>query len=376
MLTVYSASAGSGKTYNLVLDYLAVCFKNHLPAFLKLSDKQQFHCPLSKDYQSVLAITFTNNAGAEMKDRVVKMLNKLAFAKTKEDLDARDFKNLGDKVFGTSALSDQEKFIFLNENAKSLLKSILYDYAQFSITTIDSFIQSVIRSSALYLNLSMNYAVQIRLTDFFQRAIEQYICELSNDSQQFKVVVKELMRQLEDEGNVNITRFLTKGLRLLYYDTEKSHPHVKHFLDLSKLQKVVESWKKNKLFVLNQCKKDVKSLADSAVQIFNTAENEGVMPNGTMKWDRWFAHIAEDPFNSTHKDGFEASRCHNEIKVSTIFTVQDKDKSENASNLAAIQQYHALSQQLLTDHSPTSYRTNPHLRCGSGKSTASHRQKA
>ena len=62
MLTVYSASAGSGKTYNLVFDYIATCLKNHVPAFLR--DKQNYSCLSCTGYKQILAITFTNNAGA------------------------------------------------------------------------------------------------------------------------------------------------------------------------------------------------------------------------------------------------------------------------------------------------------------------------
>ena len=94
MFKVYSASAGSGKTYNLVLDYLALCFSPNLNAFMKLADKRGYECTHCSGYQNILAITFTNNAGAEMKERVVKFLNKLAFARSADELDANDFRNL------------------------------------------------------------------------------------------------------------------------------------------------------------------------------------------------------------------------------------------------------------------------------------------
>ena len=321
MLTVYSASAGSGKTYNLVFDFLACCFRQNLPAFLKLADRRGYVCPNCNGYQHILAITFTNNAAAEMKGRVVQRLHELAFASTADDLNEDDFGNISKKVFGEdSGLSREERFIFVHENAKTLLHSILYDYARFSITTIDSFIQRVIRSSALYLNLSMNYAVQIQLTDFFQMAIEQYVCELAVNNKQFKVVVRELMEQLEDQGSANINRFLSKGLSLLYYNAEKSHPHVKKFPTFENLLEVTSQWRRNQYQLLEQCKQQVKPLAEQAVAVFKEAENDGVMPNGTMKWDKWFAQVADDPFQL--EKGFENSRCLREMNTGTVFTVQ------------------------------------------------------
>jgi len=348
MLTVYSASAGSGKTYNLVFDYLATCFRRDLPAFQKLKDRRGYVCSSCNGYQQILAITFTNNAGAEMKDRVVKRLHELAFAKDASDIDANDFQNLCAKVFGEhSPYTQEECFIFIHENAKKLLHSILYDYARFSITTIDSFIQRVIRSSALYLNLSMSYAVQIRLNDFFKTAIEQYICELAHNKQQFDIMVQELMEQLEDKGSANISRFLSKGLAVLYYNSEKSHPFVKDFPEVSELMEIVEQWKKAQYSILEQCKKEVKPVAEQAAPIFQAAEAEGILPNATMKWDKWFIQTAEDPFNK--EKGFSASRIHKVINESKIFTVKGsaaEKKSKEAAKNEYAEQIQSLFEQI------------------------------
>lgn len=335
MFKVYSASAGSGKTYNLVLDYLTSCFTPNLHAFLKLADKRSYECTHCNRYKNILAITFTNNAGAEMKERVVKFLNTLAFAQSADKLDANDFQNLCKKVFGeTTKLSPEECFIFLNKNAKTLLRSILYDYAQFSITTIDSFIQRVIRSSALYLQLSMNYAVQIRLTDFFRMAIEQYVCELSKNNQQFDVVVKELSRQLEDKGNANINRFLSKGLGIIYYDAEKSHPYLKKFSDITDLLSIISHWQKEYHVILEHCKQEVRPIAEEACKLFESAKNEGIEANGQKKWDVWFANIAEDPFNL--EKGFDKSKVLLEMDESTIFK-KGKANTENLRDSYAAQ---------------------------------------
>ena len=335
MLTVYSASAGSGKTYNLVFDYLATCFRPYVRRFLSLPDRRAFVCPSCDGYRYILAITFTNNAAAEMKSRVVRQLRTLAFAETIGDLDSNGFGTLCKKIFGDPVdVPPEECFVFIHECAKSLLHSILYDYAQFSITTIDCFIQRVIRSSALYLNLSMNYAVQIRLTDFFQMAIEQYICELSHDNQQFKVVVRELLRQLEDKGSANINRFLSKGLGVLYYDAEKSHPFVKNSRQVDDLLEIVKKWGENQYSILEQCKKEVKPLSDKADTVFKNAAVFKIMPNGTMKWDKWFAHVAADPFES--EKGFDKSKVHQGMNTAKVFTNKG-GKADKARNEALME---------------------------------------
>lgn len=346
MFKVYSASAGSGKTYNLVLDYLAACFKRHLHSFLKLKDKNDYQCDHCTEYQHILAITFTNNAGAEMKARVVKQLNKLAFAKTHTDIAENDFQNLCKKVFGEEiTLSPEDAFIFFNRTSKALLHSVLYDYARFSITTIDSFIQRLIRSSALYLNLSMNYAVQIHFTDFFRMAIEQYICDLSQNNQQFEVVAQELSQQLEDKGSANIHRFLTNSLNILYKDTEKSHPFVKNILETSDLLQIVSNWKSKHYAIENTCKKQLKPLSIQAISIFKSAESIGISTNLTMKWDKWFQNIVNDPFDTAK--GMEESRFVKGMNRDKIFkTPKGKNNSLEMDREHYIAQIEDIFQQM------------------------------
>ena len=57
-LFVLSASAGSGKTYQLVLEYLSILLKTSSPI----------------KYKSIVAITFTNKASLEMKTRIIDAL--------------------------------------------------------------------------------------------------------------------------------------------------------------------------------------------------------------------------------------------------------------------------------------------------------------
>ncbi|MCQ2285957.1 MAG: UvrD-helicase domain-containing protein [Bacteroidales bacterium] len=148
MFKVYKASAGAGKTTHLVIEYLTLCFRN------------------VDNFRNILAITFTNNSTAEMKARIVAMLYSIAF-KNKNDFSSSEKKTF-DSIKEANGLSDVQMI----ETAKDLLHKILYDYDNFSISTIDSFFQRILRSFAYELGLNLNYNVQVQLDDIYTQTID------------------------------------------------------------------------------------------------------------------------------------------------------------------------------------------------------------
>ena len=111
MLKIYRASAGSGKTYKLALEYLKLLFAS----------------PADDAYRRILAVTFTNKATAEMKRRIVSRLFVLAH-------DAEHSEYFGD-LLSETGLSPEE----LQKKASDVLYSLLHDYSSFNIDTIDRF---------------------------------------------------------------------------------------------------------------------------------------------------------------------------------------------------------------------------------------------
>ena len=112
----YRASAGSGKTYRLVLEYLA----------LALDDTK------GDRFKHILAITFTNKAAAEMKERILRSLKELS---------------KGDNpVLKKNLLETAPSLTGIEEKAGKVLKKALHDYSHFSVMTIDSFINRLVRS--------------------------------------------------------------------------------------------------------------------------------------------------------------------------------------------------------------------------------------
>ena len=116
-LTIYNASAGSGKTNKLTGIYLTTMLRSRY------------------NYRRILAVTFTNKAAAEMKSRILNNLNKLAVGENSEYLPT-----LVKATYKTEEL--------IRNEAKEILNSILHDFSRFSVSTIDSFFQKILRAFA------------------------------------------------------------------------------------------------------------------------------------------------------------------------------------------------------------------------------------
>ena len=132
---IYNASAGSGKTYSLVKNYLKVL----------LQSKQR------EPFKNILAITFTNKAVAEMKERIIDAL---------KDFSDPEIIKCDNSMFLElcKELSIQPEVLHLK--SKILLYSILKNYAAFDVSTIDKFTQKIIRTFAFDLKLPLNFEVE------------------------------------------------------------------------------------------------------------------------------------------------------------------------------------------------------------------------
>lgn len=150
MLSVYKASAGSGKTFTLTREYIRML----------LRDKQYDHQRLP--HSRILAVTFTKKSTAEMKERILRELYILANDPQRSEY-INDF--LSD---ATLALDIQQ----IQQRSQHLLIGILQDYSRFSVSTIDGFFQQVIRSFARELGLSATYDIALDSEEIVQQAVD------------------------------------------------------------------------------------------------------------------------------------------------------------------------------------------------------------
>jgi ATP-dependent exoDNAse (exonuclease V) beta subunit len=148
-LKIYKSSAGSGKTFTLVLEYLKLVLRN------------------PEDYKSILAITFTNKAAGEMKDRIIDALVSLA---KNEDSSLKKI------------LENELPEVKLLKNSERVLKSILHDYSAFSVSTIDSFFQKVLRALAREIHLPLNLQVEVDHDDAILDATYRLLKDVGIDN--------------------------------------------------------------------------------------------------------------------------------------------------------------------------------------------------
>ena len=171
---VYKSSAGSGKTFTLVKEYLK----------LALADKHN----LTKAYRGILAITFTNKAASEMKWRIIKALKEISL-ESNEMLSSLIAKEL--------TISKEE----LKSRAEIVLTDILHNYSDFSIGTIDSFTHRIIRTFALDLKLPINFQIETDSDAVFKKVISTLINNLGKDKLITDYLVQFSIAQIEDNKN-------------------------------------------------------------------------------------------------------------------------------------------------------------------------------
>ncbi|GAB2762086.1 UvrD-helicase domain-containing protein [Salinimicrobium soli] len=244
--TIYDASAGSGKTFTLVKEYLKLLLTSG-------SDDS---------YKNILAITFTNKAVGEMKSRIIDSLKALS-ATPSGDKAAALIKILS----AETNLPEEE----ITRKSRNILKSIIHNYAAFEISTIDGFTHRVLRSFAKDLELPLNFEVELDTEEVLSEAVDRVINKAGEDKALTRVLVSFVLTKTDDDKSWDISRDLLEIAKLLTEET--SQPFVnkiknKNLSDFQDLRKKV----------LQETAKREDQIIQTANRFFELIKDNGIEP--------------------------------------------------------------------------------------------------
>jgi ATP-dependent exoDNAse (exonuclease V) beta subunit len=247
--SIYDASAGSGKTYTLVKEYLKIILTS----------------PKNDAYRNILAITFTNKAVHEMKSRIVGSLSE--FAKDEPSKKAQDL--MLELVKDTADWEVKLSINFIKIKSQQIIKHIIHNYAAFDISTIDKFTHKVIRAFAHDLNLPMTFEVTLDTENLLTEAIDAIIAQAGEDETLTKLLIDFTMEKTDDDKSWDISREIMETGKLVL--NENNRNEIVQFHDKS-IAEFVEI--KKKLIVA--CKDLEKENAGFAEATLLLIENNGI----------------------------------------------------------------------------------------------------
>ena len=195
-LTVYKASAGSGKTFTLATEYIKLLVRN------------------PQNYRQILAVTFTNKATEEMKMRILSQLYGIWRG-------LPDSEAYAQKVM--ASLGESFTRPVVAQRAGEALNLLLHNYGNFHVETIDSFFQSVMRNLARELNLTANLRVGLNDMQIEEQAVDQLIDSLSTSDQILQWLLRYIMDSIGDDRSWNVISQIKKFGRTIFCDYYKSH---------------------------------------------------------------------------------------------------------------------------------------------------------
>jgi len=266
---IYSSSAGSGKTYHLTKEYLKLALQSNNPAY----------------YRSVLAITFTNDAANEMKERILSALRQFNDAALDSKTKARSEDLLADITDEIREEYNQPEISteVIRERAKNTFEQILYNYSEFSVSTIDAFVNKVVTAFTRELNIPYNFEVDLDTTTLLNTAVSLLLNKVNNSPDNFLLAqtLENYALEKAEEGRswnnlpVELAGFAANLLNEQVYEA------------VSELQQLtLEDFKKIRKELYRQKTEIEKSVVDAAQAAINLFQINQIDPANLHQKER------------------------------------------------------------------------------------------
>jgi ATP-dependent exoDNAse (exonuclease V) beta subunit len=305
--TIYKSSAGSGKTFTLVKEYLA----------LALNDESN----PPKAYRHILAVTFTNKAASEMKERIIKAL---------KELSQEDYTKLsgGTKTL-LAELKKHKKLNFrqqvddtiIRKRANNVLTEVLHNYSDFAIGTIDSFVHKIVRTFAFDLKIPMSFELEMDDDKLLTQAIDLLIAQIGTDETLTKALVEFTESKTDDEKSWHIENDLKYFAKNLL--TEDGAVHIEKLRQLSVIDffkikdTIQEEIKKFEAFINGCGKEALKIISDSGIEHEKFA-------GGANGIGKYFTYLAESRFDKLTPSATIQKNIESDSWYAGKATVSDK----------------------------------------------------
>ena len=202
-LKIYRSSAGSGKTYSLVRNFISMALGNSDEVFNP------------RYFRHILAITFTNKAASEMKERVLTFVSDLSKGKGIGDVNS-----FFTHIQQDTRLSEQE----IMSRSKSMLSAILHNYTDLSISTIDKFVFKIVRTFAHDLQMSHAFEVEMDQDLLIQPSVSFLISRIGSNKELSDALVSFAISNADEGKSYNLETSLEQFSKHLF--AEKSEKYI------------------------------------------------------------------------------------------------------------------------------------------------------
>lgn len=328
-LHIYKASAGSGKTFTLTYNYIVLLFKNLL--------HQNSNLPASSD---ILAVTFTNNASNEMKERILKALYKLSNGQ---------YPNYETRLLNDSSFSGKDKLNSdkIKELAKQLCKEILHNYSFFYVETIDSFTQRILKSFAKDLQLQPKFNVELSTDIILDNVIKNLLVNSIDNEELHKIIIDFVTSDLEEGKTTSFKKVIKNESKKLFTELyQNAYPEtITEDMRKDILSKIETFFKEQKEILskekecIKNCQDDLRKLltdtgfsADSKdftqklrenilgkepniSTVYNATQDNHVIWNGKKKYNPSLDDLFDDGFRCKLLELYNHLKEHNSAKL-------------------------------------------------------------
>lgn len=223
---VLKSSAGSGKTYALVRHFL----------FLSLKSEEAYA------YSHILAITFTNAAAAEMKERVLERLHEFTFPKALEG------KN---ELFNDIRQDLDVSPMILQGRARKTLSHMLHNYSRLSISTIDSFTHRIVRAFAKDLQIHPDFSIEMDTEKFLEQCVDACLDEVGEDAELTTYLENYVLSNFEEEEDWNVRKGMIGISRQLVKEDARNILQLFENLHITEYEKIKKAFQ-NKIQELTE----------------------------------------------------------------------------------------------------------------------------